>query len=221
VAASATLEGADGRKQRRLVIKLSDGIVALRPWSAEDAWFMARANADPDIQRYNGALDRFGFPAPPMSASDAEQVITEFTSSWEAFSTTGTPGAGAAFAIVDAISGDLLGCCGLDDWSDNDVVQFGYWLDPHARGRGRATRAATLLTRWLFELGATRVVLKIVVENDASAAVAQRAGFVYEGTMRSQGLWQGQRCDVMLFAALATEWTPGIPEESPTPPTGS
>lgn len=202
-----------------VVIRLSDGIVALRPWSPEDAWFMAQATADTDIRRYNGTLDRFGYPAPPMSASDAEQVIAEFTASWEAFSTTGTPGAGAAFAITDAISSDPLGCCGLDDWSATDVVQFGYWLDPRARGRGFATRAATLLTRWLFELGAARVVLKIVVGNDASAAVARRAGFVYEGTMRSQGVWQGERCDVMLFAALASEWTPSFSDAGPTPPT--
>ena len=198
-----------------VVVTLSDGIVALRPWSPDDAWFMAEANADPDIQRYNGALDRFGYRAPPMSTSDAERVIAAFTLSWEAFATTGTPGPGAAFAIVDATSGGLLGCCGLDDWSETDVVQFGYWIGPRARGRGCATRAATLLTRWLFELGAARVVLKIVEGNDASAAVARRAGFVYEGTMRSHGVWQGQRCDVMLFAALAIEWTPTVPDEGP------
>ncbi|MGQ0431014.1 MAG: GNAT family N-acetyltransferase [Microthrixaceae bacterium] len=195
------------------VVMLSDGTVALRPWSREDAWFMTEANADPDIQRYNGALDRFGYPAPSMSARDAERVIAEFDASWKAFETTGTPGPGAAFAIVDATSGDLLGCCGLDDWSETDVVQFGYWISPHARGRGRATRAATLLTRWLFELGAARVVLKIVEGNAASAAVARRAGFVHEGTMRSHGVWQGERCDVMLFAALAIEWTPSVREE--------
>ncbi len=192
-----------------LAVRLSDGTVTLRPWSPEDAWFMAQANADPAVQRYNGSLDRFGYPAPPMSTSEAEAVIAGFTSSWQAFAGTGMPGAGVAFAIVDATSGDLLGCCGLDDWSKTDVVQFGYWIGPGARGHGYATRAATLLTRWLFDLGAARVVLTIVDGNDTSAAVARRAGFVCEGTMRSQGAWQGQRCDVMLFAALPLEWNPG------------
>ncbi|HUF31991.1 MAG TPA: GNAT family protein [Acidimicrobiales bacterium] len=204
-----------------LAVTLSDGTVALRPWSPEDAWFMAEANADPAVQRYNGTLDRFGYPAAPMSTNDAEAVIAEFTLSWQVFATQEMPGAGVAFAIVDATSGDLLGCCGLDDWSKTDVVQFGYWIGPRARGRGYATRAATLLTRWLFDLGAARVVLKIVDGNDASAAVARRAGFVYEGTMRSQGVWQGQRCDVMFFAALPLEWTPSARDEGPqeTPPT--
>ena len=185
---------------------LSDGVVVLRRWARSDAPFLAEASADPAIQRYNGTLDRFGYPAPPLSIAAAEAVIDEFTSSWERFATVGTPGAGVAFAIVDASSGELAGCCGLDDWSKSDVVQFGYWLAPHARGRGCATRAATLLTRWLFDLGAARVVLTIVAGNEASAGVARRAGFVHESTMRSYGVWQGERCDVMVFAALAPEW---------------
>ena len=64
-----------------------------------------------------------------------------------------------------------------------------------------------LLTRWLFELGAARVFLTIVADNDESVAVARRAGFVYEGTMRSHAVWQDQRYDVMWFAALPLEWT--------------
>src|SRR5215469_10485526 len=82
-----------------------------------------------------------------------------------------------------------------------------------ARRRGYATRAAILLTRWLFGLGAARVFLTIVAGNEQSVAVARRAGFVYEGTMRDHGVWQGQRCDVMLFAALPLEWAVGRPDE--------
>ena len=188
------------------VVTLSDDVVTLRPWSRADAGFMAGAFADPVIRRFNGVLDRLGRPAPPLSITAAEAVIDEFASSWRAFATTGTP-AGVAFAITDARSGHLVGCCGVDDWSKTDVAQFGYWLAASARGRGYATRAAILLTRWLFELGAARVFLTIVAENDASVAVARRAGFVHEGTMRSQGVWLGQRCDVMWFAALPLEWT--------------
>jgi RimJ/RimL family protein N-acetyltransferase len=187
------------------VVTLSDDAVILRPWSREDAWFMAEATADAAIRRYNGVLDRLGNPAPPLSTTDAEVVIDGFASSWRAFASTGRP-SGVAFAILDARSGELAGCCGVDDWSKSDVAQFGYWVGANARGRGYATRAAILLTRWLFELGAARVFLTIVAGNDASVAVARRAGFAYEGTMRSHGVWQGQRCDVMCFAALPSEW---------------
>jgi RimJ/RimL family protein N-acetyltransferase len=112
-----------------------------------------------------------------------------------------------AFAMTDARSGELLGCCGVDDWSEEDVAQIGYWLAADARGRGYATRSVVLLTRWLFELGAARVFLTIVTGNGDSVAVARRAGFVHEGTMRAHGVWEGERCDVMWFAALPLEWT--------------
>ena len=114
---------------------------------------------------------------------------------------------GVSFALVDAVSGDLVGQCGIDEWSKADVVQIGYWISAGARGRGFATRGVILLTRWLFELGAARVFLTIVADNADSIAVARRAGFVYEGTMRSHGVCQGRRADVMWFAALPLEWT--------------
>jgi RimJ/RimL family protein N-acetyltransferase len=188
------------------IVTLSDDRVTLRPWSRDDAWFMAQASADPAIRRYNGAHDRQGHPAPPLSNVEAEAAIDQFLLSWRAFAATGTP-RGVAFAITDARSGELVGCCGVDDWTEEDVAQFGYWIAAEARGRGYATRAVILLTRWLFELGAARAFLTIVEGNEGSVAVARRAGFVYEGTMRAHSVWQGERCDVMWFAALPLEWT--------------
>jgi RimJ/RimL family protein N-acetyltransferase len=188
------------------IVTLSDGRVTLRPWSRDDARFMAEASADPAIRRYNGAHDRQGHPAPPLSNLEAEAAIDRFVLSWRAFAATGAP-CGVGFAITDARSGELVGCCGVDDWTEEDVAQFGYWIAADARGRGYATRAVILLTRWLFELGAARVFLTIVAGNEGSVAVARRAGFVYEGTMRAHSVWQGERCDVMWFAALPLEWT--------------
>ena len=188
-------------------VTLSDGVVTLRSWSREDAGFMAEASADPAIRRYNGKLDRLGRPAPPLSTAAAEAVIDGFALGWRTFATTGSP-SGVVFAITNARSGAPAGCCGVDGWSQADVAQFGYWIAPDARGNGYATRAAVLMTRWLFDLGAARVFLTIVAGNEGSIAVARRAGFVYEGTMRAHGVWQGRRCDVMVFAALPLEWPP-------------
>jgi RimJ/RimL family protein N-acetyltransferase len=173
---------------------------------------MAEASTDPGIRRYNGSHDRLGHPTPPLSTTDAEAAIDQFALNWRGFAAAGTP-SGVAFAILDARSGELVGCCGVDDWSEEDVAQFGYWIAPDARGRGYATQAAILLTRWLFDLGAARVFLTIVAGNEDSVAVARRAGFVYEGTMRAHGVWQGQRCDVMLFAALPFEWAMRPPDD--------
>ncbi|WP_427892563.1 GNAT family N-acetyltransferase [Kribbella sp. GL6] len=193
-------------------MSLSDGVVTLRPWSRDDAGFMVEAFADPAIRRYNGAHDRLGRPAPPLTIVDAEAIIDGFASRWQAFGAAEPP-SGVAFAITDAASGVLLGGCGVDDWSKDDVAQFGYWIGPTARGRGYATRAVVLLARWLFELGAARAFLTVEADNAASAAVARRAGFVHEGTMRAHSVWQGKRIDVMWFAALPLEWPMREPDE--------
>jgi RimJ/RimL family protein N-acetyltransferase len=189
-------------------VQLSDDVVTLRPWSTDDAGFIADASADPAIQRYSVPHDRHGHPTPPLSIGDAETAIDGFAADWRTFVTTGRP-SGVTFAITDAASGEVAGMCGVDQWSTEDVAQVGYWLAPSARGRGHATRALILMTRWLFELGAARVFLTIEEGNTASVEVAHRAGFVHEGTMREQGVWRDERRDVMWFAALPREWTPG------------
>lgn len=175
---------------------LSDDVVLLRPWLPPDARFIADASSDPEIQRYS---------SPPQSLTDAVALIESFERNWLRFAECGNP-SGVSFAILDAASGELAGQCGVDEWSNADVAQIGYWLAPHARGRGFATRAVELMTSWLFELGAARVFLTVVSENASSAAVARRAGFAYEATLRSHGAWQGTRRDVDVFAVLPSEW---------------
>lgn len=181
----------------RLPVTLSDEAVVLRPWRSSDAPFMVEASRDPAIERYNG-------PA-PASAADAVAVIERIQERWRAFTVEGDP-TGCAFAILDAAMDEPAGMCGIDHWSSTDVAQFGYWLAAGARGRGFATRAVKLMTAWLFDLGAARVFLTIESGNAPSAAVARRAGFTYEGTLRAYGVWQGQRQDVDVFAVLSDEW---------------
>ena len=178
-------------------VTLSDGVVVLRPWTRSEASFVAEASKDPAIERYNGPS--------PHSSADAVAVIESFERNWHTFAVSGNP-TGVAFAIVDAALGEPVGMCGVDDWSSTDVAQFGYWLAAGARGRGFATRAVRLMTGWLFKLGAARVFVTIVSDNAASAAVARRAGFTYEGTLRASGVWQDQRQDVDVFAVLPHEW---------------
>jgi RimJ/RimL family protein N-acetyltransferase len=161
---------------------------------------MVEASRDPAIERFNGPS--------PDSMADAISVIERIEERWRSFEADGDP-TGAAFAIVDAASDEPVGMCGIDNWSITDVAQFGYWLAAGARGRGLATRAVILMTTWLFELGAARVFLTIQSENTASAAVARRAGFAFEGTLRGYGVWRGQRKDVDVFAVLPDEWPAG------------
>ncbi len=188
------------RQSSAVAVSLTDDVVLLRAWTSSDASFLANASKDPAVDRYNGPM--------PESLPDALEMIDSFERGWRSFDVENDP-TGTAFAIVDVTSGEPVGMCGIDGWSSTDVAQFGYWLVEAARGKGLATRAVRLMTSWLFELGAARVFLTIQSENSASAAVARRAGFVYENTLRAYGDWQGERKDVDVFAVLPDEWRSG------------
>lgn len=82
-------------------------------------------------------------------------------------------------------------------------MQVGYWVKREARGRGVATRALRLLSRWAFdELGARRVQLIAQPENLASQRVAEKAGFQREGLLRAYAELKGRRPDFHMYSLL-------------------
>lgn len=111
------------------------------------------------------------------------------------------------FAIED--DGTFLGLALAPEIDrEGRQLELGYIVHPAARNRGVATRALVLLTRWAFdELGALRAYLYINVENVPSLLVAQRAGYVREGLLRSLHLKGEQRGDAEVWSRL-----PGDPE---------
>jgi RimJ/RimL family protein N-acetyltransferase len=177
---------------------MSDGVITLRPWVPGDASFLLEASSDPAIQRYSLSRSR------PFTADEAEQQLRDCESYRLTTDALGRPS--GSLVIADAATGFPLGQCGIDGWSSRDVAQIGYWLTPKAQGRGIATRAVVQLTNWLFDLGASRVILTVVEDNHASIGVAQRAGFLLEGTTGKQSSWNGRRHEVLGFAVAAEQW---------------
>jgi RimJ/RimL family protein N-acetyltransferase len=81
-----------------------------------------------------------------------------------------------------------------------------YWTFPAFRGRGFATRAVRLVTAWAFaQLHVARVELLIEPDNDASLAVARRAGFTREGVLRQHTTVGQRRADMVAWARLASD----------------
>ena len=114
-----------------------------------------------------------------------------------------------AFAVVDE-AGTFLGLAlafGID--REGRSVELGYVVARSARGRGVATEALRLLTDWAFrELDVLRVELGISTENVASQRVAESAGYVHEGTLRSIHFKQGIRQDMQIWSRLASDPAP-------------
>lgn len=88
--------------------------------------------------------------------------------------------------IFDRGSGRFLGGSGLHriNWALRNF-EIGYWIRASAEGRGYVTEAVHLLTRLAFDvLQANRVEIRMEPENARSRKVAERLGFVLEGTLR-------------------------------------
>ena len=110
--------------------------------------------------------------------------------------------------MTDAASARLAGSITLRDVDLNG--QIGYWVARAARGRGVATRALILVSRWaLDELGYPRVQLLTHPENRASQRVAEKAGFTCEAVLRSYIDIRGRRYDGIMFGLLPGELREG------------
>jgi len=109
--------------------------------------------------------------------------------------------------VIIGDDGELAGGCGLNLFNQvNHHANLGYWLRSDRTGRGWATRAAVLLARHgLAELGLERVEILMVVENEASRRVAERAGATFEGTLRHRFLLYGVYHDAHLYSLIRAD----------------
>lgn len=164
--------------------------IRLRAWRPADAEALWAACQDPVIQRWTTLPQ-------PYSMECAKRFIAEATERDDASEPV-------EWAIVGAQSDDLLGSIGLVRVDVNEkVAEIGFWLAAHARGRGVATRALREVARWaLQDAGFERVQVAVDVDNVASHAVAERAGFVREGVLRSWRRRRELRPDFVLYSLL-------------------
>ncbi|CAN5901424.1 GNAT family protein [soil metagenome] len=112
-------------------------------------------------------------------------------------------GEGWSLAIVDAVTGQAVGCIVLMLRPQGGVAGLGYWLIPTARGMGYASRAARLLSDWgLATAGLARIEAWVEPDNQASVRVLDRCGFEYEGRLRSFLAFAAQRSDALVFSRI-------------------
>ena len=170
-------------------ISLTDRVVSLRPWRPEDAEEIVEClDGDPEISRWLDQVPQ------PYTVVDARAYLG---------------GVGEqAFAITDSETGRVLGSIGVRWNESGDVGEIGYWIRADARGGGLMTRALVVISRWaLARDGVERLQLPADIENVSSRRVAEKAGFVLEGVLRSAH-WNarlGRRQDWALYSLLRGE----------------
>jgi ribosomal-protein-serine acetyltransferase len=104
--------------------------------------------------------------------------------------------------------GEIIGGIGIVQTNfPNAQATLGYWLAASQQGRGHITLAVKALTNYCFtEMPVHRVEILAAVNNLPSRAVADRAGYVLDGVLRSACQLHGEFHDVAVYSRLRPEW---------------
>jgi RimJ/RimL family protein N-acetyltransferase len=167
---------------------------ALRRWRMSDAVAVAHHANNLNVAKH--LRDRFPHP---YTIDDAQGFLS--------FASKEDPQTN--FAIE--IGGEAAGGFGYVPGADVErySAEVGYWLGESCWGRGVATEALQIFTRYAFsELGLLRLFALPLSDNRASIRVLEKAGFGFEGTLHASCVKFGQRRDQALYAVVNQEWTP-------------
>jgi RimJ/RimL family protein N-acetyltransferase len=138
---------------------LTDGLVTLRMWCAEDGDWYAYTVRDPLIQRYT--TEQADLTGQRVRDAIADLAVGPDRVGW---------------VICAAGTGERWGNLALERRGPAGHVS--YWLAPGARGRGAATAALRLMADWARATSFAReLALWTHAQNAQSRAVAERAGF--------------------------------------------
>jgi ribosomal-protein-serine acetyltransferase len=114
--------------------------------------------------------------------------------------------AGTAYEATIVERGVARGRAGLRVDPADRRGEIGYWVAADAQGRGLVTRSVRALTLAGFDvLGLNKVEIHCAPDNVRSRAVAQRLGFVEEGTVRQAEWLSDHYVDHVVYGLLASE----------------
>jgi RimJ/RimL family protein N-acetyltransferase len=165
--------------------------VLLRLWRIADAEQVAAICADPEISRWTLVPANY-------TVDDARDFIRHSVEHWK-------HDVSAAFCVAPADDEDtVIGAIGVMV-RPPDIGHVGYWVAASARGRGVATEALRLISRWALDAGFPRLELQVIPGNEVSGRVAERVGYREEGLLRASILQHGVRKDGRLYSLLPGE----------------
>ena len=131
-----------------------------------------------------------------FSLTDASQWISAQAQARES---------GSAFEfLILGSQGRVLGCCGLNQINTAyRIANLGYWVRSSETGQGIATHTVHYLASWAFaNTDLERLEIVVAVGNAASLAVAQKAGALREGVLRSRLLIHGRFHDAVMHSLI-------------------
>ncbi|XVU21987.1 GNAT family N-acetyltransferase [Actinoplanes sp. CA-054009] len=165
----------------------AEGDLILRPWEPADVPAFLGAYRDPAIRRWHTYR--------PDSAADVLSWFSQYSRDWRQET-------GGHWAVTSP-DGEVVGRLAMRGWNFSDGnAGCAYWVLPQARGAGVGPRALTAVTVWAFSVGFHRLALSHSTFNLPSCRVAEKAGYVLEGTQRSSAIHEDGRHDMHVHARV-------------------
>ena len=196
---------------------LKSDSLTMRPMRPSDAEDIYRAVQDPEIPKFTTlpadypidlAIEFANTRAAASFVNKTELVFviedSRLENSSASTSTSTSDSKSANLASGYPYSNGFAGVMSLHTIDiPNHRAEIGYWLAKEARGRGICTKAAELITEYgLMTIGFKRIDGIVDVRNEPSKAALLKAGYEFEGIMKSYVTRRdGSQLDMALFAA--------------------
>ena len=173
-------------------IFFTDNVVTVRPFQADDAPEVHAAISESQNEAPKWLTDLKG-----LTLANVQEYIASQPQTWN-------DDTAYNFAILESNSNKIVGGCGLTQINQRHrYCNLYYWVRSSVTGRGYATRAVVLMARFAFEsLGMQRMEIVIEPENLASLRVAEKAGAISEGYLRSRLFVRGESRDAVMFSLV-------------------
>ena len=161
----------------------------LRQFSKNDLENVYKGLSHPEVIKYYG-----------VSYDSLEATKEQIT--W--FSQLEIEGTGIWWAIEFLEDKEFCGAIGFNNLDNNHKrIEIGFWLLPEYWRRGIISEVLPIACRYAFEkLGLHRIVAQIETENVNSKKAIEKAGFVYEGTLRECEFKDGKYISLAIFSLL-------------------
>lgn len=165
----------------------------IRKWELTDAKDLAAALSNEKVQ--NNLRD--GLPY-PYTEQDGVEFISAMLSANEE----------ETFAFAITVDDRVVGSIGVFRQGNihRQTAELGYYIAEEYWGKGIMTDAVRHICAYIFDKSdIIRIYAEPFAYNTASCRVLEKAGFQYEGTLRSNAVKKGRVIDMKMYSLLKNE----------------
>ena len=130
-----------------------------------------------------------------QKVEDERKTLSDFAEGWEK---------GEIFAyVLYNTDKKIVGTIDVHNISyGNHFAELGYWLKDGETGKGYISEILPHIEKTFFSAGLHRLVIECETDNIASAAVAERNGYVFEGIAAGKVFGYGKYRDCKVYAKV-------------------